>query len=280
MYRYDERLSKNYRASIKRFQEEQFRPAVYSYDPDVILTWMTLEAHYPPVLKKNQQSHLFLSPIDAPLTPVWFKVKEKKGIVEGMNLGVNQIRRFLKLMAEEAGVQGDAIMNKSGRVTGISRMAIAGVPKNVMAECTGHRALSSLDKYDETIALDVQAAQLVARIPYNVNSEQREHLTFDHYKKIVTEQYHKSQIGKTPESTSAIVSGTDVAKICPSGGGAGGGHPIIDKDPITIVSDPQGGFKFQFKLQVREIKLFFCRVVLIYFMIISEYLLLIIFVCE
>lgn len=103
------------------------------------------------------------------------------------------------------------------------------------------------------MALDVQAAQLVARIPYNVNSEEREHLTFDHYKKIVTEQYHKTQIGKIPVSTSAVVSDTDVAKIYP----AGGGHPIIDqvltRDPITIVSDPQGGFKFQFK-QVCEIK--------------------------
>lgn len=91
---------------------------------------MTLEAHYPPECKLNQQSHLFLSPIDAPLTPIWFKVKEKNRVIEGVNLGVNQIRKFLKLMAEEAGVQGDATMNKSGRVTGISRMAMAGVPKN------------------------------------------------------------------------------------------------------------------------------------------------------
>jgi len=61
--------------------------------------------------------------------------------------------------------------------------------EHVMQQIIGHRAQSSLDKYDETGDLDTQAAQLVARIPYNVSSKEREHLMFDHYKKIVTDQY-------------------------------------------------------------------------------------------
>lgn len=127
---------------------------VYSYDLDVILTQITLESHYSPALKSDPKSHIFLSPIDARLTPMWFKVKEKDGEIEGVNLGVNQ-------MVEEAGIDGASIMNKSGRV-------IAGVPKNVMQQITCHRAQSSLDKYDETGDLDTQSAQLVSRIPYNV----------------------------------------------------------------------------------------------------------------
>lgn len=186
--RYDERLSKNYKANLKCFQEEQFRPAVYSYDPDVIHTWMTLDVHYPPALKLLQKSHLLLSLIDAPLTPIWFKVREKNRVIEGVNLGINQIRSYLKLMAEEAGVDSGSIMNKTGRVTGISRMAMGNVPRHVMAEITGHRALTSLDRYDETTDLDTQAAQLVARYPYNANNEP---LTFDYYKNLISNQYHK-----------------------------------------------------------------------------------------
>lgn len=87
---------------------------------------MTLESHYRPALKLDPKSHVFLSPIDALLTPVWFKIKEKDGVVEGVNLGVKQIQKFLKLMAEEAGVDGASIMDKTGRVIGISGMAIAG----------------------------------------------------------------------------------------------------------------------------------------------------------
>ena len=77
-----------------------------------------------------------MSPIDAPLVPVWFKIKDdENGAKIGVNLGINKICNFTKVMAKDASISSD-FSNKSGRVTTYTRMAMAGVPRQVMAEIT------------------------------------------------------------------------------------------------------------------------------------------------
>ena len=125
MCRYDERMSKNYAVNIQRFQEEMFRPAVTNYDEDVVKTWLALDKHTPDDIKGG---HLLLAPIDRHNSDDWFK---------NQNVGLNTIRKLLKQMAVTTGVSGD-VTNKSGRVTVVTRMAIAGVPRPTMAQITGH----------------------------------------------------------------------------------------------------------------------------------------------
>jgi hypothetical protein len=240
-------LSKNYRASINRFQEEQFRPAVCSYDPDVILTWMMLDAHYPPELKDT--GHLFLSPIDDSLTPIWFKVKQDENgkVVEGVNLGINQIRKFLKCMSTEAGVKGN-VMNKSGRVTGITRMAVAGVPRHVMAELTSHRSLSSLDKYDASKDLDKAAAHLALRMPYDTSDPNNiQHLKFDQLKEAVTLEYHKTQIGGFGTSASNLVESSSIgaARISPLASNSPIAQLASSSQCLSIIPAVGGGFEYE-----------------------------------
>lgn len=192
---------------------------MYSYDPDVIKTFVYLEMHYPPCLKESKDAHLFLSPIDNPLTPVWFKLKEvprSSGVFQGVNLGINQIRKFLKYMAQETQVTGN-ITNKSGRKTAVNRMALAGVPRHVMASITGHRNLSSLDRYDDTADLDRMAAQLATRMPYGSDPQNPQHRDFQYFKDIVTDQYHKQQIGDVDKSSGLSIDVLDtVVNLDPS----------------------------------------------------------------
>ena len=120
---------------------------------------MTIEQNYSHECKLK--GHLLLSPIDAPLTLVWFKIKDdENGVKIGVNLGINQIRNFIKIMAKDADILGD-FSNKSEKVMACIGMAMAGVSRQMMVEITNHRSLSSLDKYDESIELDVQATELV-----------------------------------------------------------------------------------------------------------------------
>ena len=142
--------------NIHRFQEESFRPAVTSYDEDVVKTWIELEKH---MAIDMRSGHLLLAPIDRSTSDVWFK---------NQNVGVSTIRKILKQMAITVGVVGD-VTNKSGRVTAVTRMAIAGVPRPTMAQITGHRSLSSLDKYDRTREINTQAAHVASRNPYFVD---------------------------------------------------------------------------------------------------------------
>lgn len=104
-------------------------------------------------------------------------------------------------MAVTAGVSGD-VTNKSGRVTAVTRMSIAGVPKPTMAQITGHRSLSSLDKYDRTGDLDTQAAQFASRNPYIVDDNSLpQHVKFDLVKERVSQRYHTDQVGSSQLSS-------------------------------------------------------------------------------
>ena len=125
--RYDERTSKTYKVSLKRYQDEHFRLAVYSHDVDVMNTWRVLNEH---MLPGSEDGHLFLSTIHSSRSNVWFK--------QGINVGQGHMRNWTKKMAKIVGIDGD-ITNKSGRVTSISRMCVAQVPYDVITSITGHR---------------------------------------------------------------------------------------------------------------------------------------------
>lgn len=153
--RYDERTSKTYKVSLKRYQDEHFRPAVYSHDVDVINTWRVLNEHMPP---GSEDGHLFLSAIHSSRSNVWFK--------RGINVGQGHMRNWMKKMAKNVGIDGD-ITNKSGRVTSISRMCAAQVPYDVITSITGHRNEKTLARYDKSAAMKARAAQSLIRSPYD-----------------------------------------------------------------------------------------------------------------
>lgn len=71
-----------------------------------------------------KNGHLFLSPIQPHPTQskVWYK---------NSNVGEQKLGKWLKHMAEEAGIEGD-VTNKSGRRTGITRMAMKDTPRDVI----------------------------------------------------------------------------------------------------------------------------------------------------
>ena len=93
---------------MTRFQDEHFRPSVVSFDADVINTWETLMSH---MLETNKDNHLFLACILSSRTNLWYKGE--------VNCGERNISQWMKIMARNAGIQGD-ITNKSGRVTSIT----------------------------------------------------------------------------------------------------------------------------------------------------------------
>lgn len=88
-----------------------------------------------------------------------------------------------------------------------------------MVEVTRHYSLSSLDKYDESLALQVQATQLAYQMPYDVNvTSESQHQHFEYFKEVVTSQYYKNQVRDMDASTSSNVSllPNNVAHINPT----------------------------------------------------------------
>ena len=79
------------------------------------------------------------------------------------------IRSWMRTMAKNAGVEGD-ITNKSGRVTSITRMIVARVPREVIAKIYGHRNLNTLSRYDCVALLKARAAHVLLRQPYEMES--------------------------------------------------------------------------------------------------------------
>ena len=121
---YNERVSKNHHASLKRCQEEQFRPPVICYSPDVVQTWKAYSDHLADDMK---QGYLFLTPNDRYTSKVWYTRSR---------VGLKTISGMMKKMAEEAGVDGK-VTNKTGIHTSISKMAMAGAPRDIMCAITG-----------------------------------------------------------------------------------------------------------------------------------------------
>ncbi|KAG0631326.1 hypothetical protein M758_1G244300, partial [Ceratodon purpureus] len=108
---YNERTSKSYGVTLNRCQDEDFRPAVVCYDPDVVKTWQTYDDHLGDDMKDG---FLWFTPLDGASGKVWFK---------RLRCGQNTISKLLSSMADECGIEGE-VTNKSGRRTGISRMSI------------------------------------------------------------------------------------------------------------------------------------------------------------
>ncbi|KAG0570447.1 hypothetical protein KC19_6G162600 [Ceratodon purpureus] len=144
---YNERTSKAYAVALNRCQDEDFRPPVRVYHPAVVETWRVYSLHLADDMKEG---NLFLSPIQPhPISSqVWYK---------HTNVGEKKLRQWLNHMAREAGIAGD-VTNKSGRRTGITRMALKDTPRDVMCQITGHKSASSLDRYDDTLLLKREAA--------------------------------------------------------------------------------------------------------------------------
>ena len=92
---------------------------------------------------------LFLSPIENPITNIWYK--------KGAKVGIYTISHWLKSMAKEAGVEG-RVTNKTRRKTSITRMALANVPRNVMCQIIGHKNPNSLDMYDDSLEVAYKVA--------------------------------------------------------------------------------------------------------------------------
>lgn len=97
------------------------------YGLDVIYTFKVLISHMPPIF---ESTHLFMSPITHPKGHIWFK--------SNVNLGESTLRNFVRDMAATVGLKGD-YTNKSGRVTGITRMCIAKVSLKTIALNIGHK---------------------------------------------------------------------------------------------------------------------------------------------
>lgn len=177
--RYDERLSKVNKPSMKRFQQEHFRPPISSFNRDVIETFSILLAHMPEESRKA--GPLFLSPIHNARSTIWYK--------KGIPVGESSIRGWIKGMMADAGIEGD-FTNKSGRVTAITRMSVAQVPRDIITRVTGHRNDKTLSRYDQSASLKQKAAQALNHQPYDIATGAV--LNFDHhYQKELQGWHHK-----------------------------------------------------------------------------------------
>ena len=115
------------------------------YLEDVVNTWKTYDNHPEDVMKHGP---LFLSPIENPVSKVWYK--------KASRVGIHTISCWQKVMAEDVGVEG-RITNKSSRKTTITRMSLANVPQSVMCQITGYKNANSLDRYDDSLKVACEA---------------------------------------------------------------------------------------------------------------------------
>ena len=128
---------------------------MYSYDPDVLRTFSMIVGHMPPGC---EDGNLFLTCKHTSRDAYWYK--------KGVNARESTMQPWMKKMAQSVSVTKD-ITNKSGRVTSITRMAIAQVPPEVMAMTTGHRNLKTLNRYNRSVYLKHFVAQALLRHPYD-----------------------------------------------------------------------------------------------------------------
>lgn len=123
---YDERLSKNYKVSLERYQEEHFRPVVFVYDDDVIDTFSTFFCHL-----LESSTKMFYQVIDNPHTAFWYS---------SLNVSMKALTRMLKDMHIEAGLDDEYVTNKSGPMTCVTRMVVVGIPTQVGMQIIVHKS--------------------------------------------------------------------------------------------------------------------------------------------
>lgn len=142
--KYDERLSKNYRVSMDRYQEEHFWPAMTNYDLDVIETLKMLIHHLP-----VSATFLFYQCIDHPRTHAWYSTSR---------LGEKTLGSCLKVLHQEAGLGTDGVSNKTGCTTCISRMGAEGIPPKVGMKISSHKSEGAYERYNRSTEAKVRAA--------------------------------------------------------------------------------------------------------------------------
>lgn len=142
---YDERLSKNYKVSLDRYQEEHFRPAVFESDDDVVMSTHTLICHLPELY-----TCLFHQPIDSPRTKFWYN---------SSRISIRKLSSVLKEIHVMAGLATEGVSNKSGRTTLVTRMGAEGVPPAIGMRITRHKSHGAYARYDRSTEAQVRATQ-------------------------------------------------------------------------------------------------------------------------
>jgi hypothetical protein len=131
--------------SLYRYQEEHFRPAVTEHDQDMVETMKVLISHLP-----LSCMFLFCQPIDNPRTNAWYS---------SLRVSAKRLTGCLKEIHKECGLDVEAVSNKSGRTTCVTRMASEGVPPAVGMQITGHKSKGAYSRYDRSVEAQVRAAQ-------------------------------------------------------------------------------------------------------------------------
>ncbi|MCO5592614.1 hypothetical protein L7F22_046617 [Adiantum nelumboides] len=156
--RFCERSSKNYKVDLNHFQPEHFRSPVTVRDADVFATYSQLMRHMPAVVEGDKNlAFMFLQPISNPRTEVWFNRNK---------VSLKSLSSLVKSIGEKSGVVGN-FSNKSLRNTCVTRMSLGQVPREVCMLVTGHKRVSSYDKYDMSSKVRMAAAQDILSQPYD-----------------------------------------------------------------------------------------------------------------
>jgi hypothetical protein len=155
--RYSERDSKNYHASMTKFQQEHFREPVTCHEPDVVSTYRQLIRHMPPKEDPKKGRHIFLQAIRGNCrTNAWFNTN---------NIVVKVLAAWCKNMMALLDAPG-SYTNKSPRYTTIQKMILAGVPNGIGMAITGHKNEGSYRRYDQNIEVEKMAAMDILACPF------------------------------------------------------------------------------------------------------------------
>ncbi|KAI5073291.1 hypothetical protein GOP47_0011304 [Adiantum capillus-veneris] len=156
--RFCERSSKNYKVDLNHFQPEHFRPPVTVRDEDVLARYEQLMRHMPIfVLGDKNLGFMFLQPINNPRTHVWYSRNR---------VSVKVLTRLVKSIGARSGLPRN-FSNKSLRNTCVTRMSLGQVPREVGMLITGHKRLTSYERYDMSNEVRMAATQKILSDPYD-----------------------------------------------------------------------------------------------------------------
>lgn len=113
---FDERLSKNYHVSMARYKDKYFRPALKLHEKDVEM-FQTYFFHLP-----RNNEYLFNHVIDSLRTRVWYAI---------WRMSDTNLSEVIKLLHNESGLPFDGIIDKTRRVSLVSRCQQQDVPIQV-----------------------------------------------------------------------------------------------------------------------------------------------------
>lgn len=122
---------------------------------DVILTYKSIVSHWPPFKPSEEPHAFFLTPKMPKFCkgPVWFTKQP---------IGRNTLAKITKRIFSGVPTACEKrITNKTGRVTGITRMEEALVPREKAMVVTGHRDAKSYAKYSKEGRVADRALQRV-----------------------------------------------------------------------------------------------------------------------